>query len=40
MFGPDGRLVALVPEREHGMGDLNEDGDLDDLVVHLILAST
>ncbi|MDH5371464.1 MAG: hypothetical protein OEX97_00810, partial [Acidimicrobiia bacterium] len=31
-----GHLVVLVPEREHGAGDLNGDGDLDDAVVHLV----
>jgi hypothetical protein len=32
----DGRLVVLVSELQHGHGDLNGDGDTDDLVVHVI----
>jgi hypothetical protein len=32
----DGRLVVLVSEQQHGHGDLNSDGDTDDLVVHVI----
>lgn len=31
-----GRLVVMVPEGEQGAGDLNGDGDLDDVVVHLV----
>ena len=33
---PDSRIVALVPEQQHGRGDLNGDGDTDDEVAQVI----
>jgi hypothetical protein len=32
----DGRIVARVPEQQHGRGDLNADGDTQDEVVHIV----